>query len=137
MFPDLKRFCFNLLDTLRCGHSHWLDLLIQLVFFDDTTPPPTPYTHTITHIVFSLLLYSPQNLTVLYRTSIPTLVTCSGNQTQIPGIVYTVLDPIRQKSSVCKFNALQTDQRSLIMTFGSFNKCGNSFENSGTGPMSH
>lgn len=45
MFHHLRWFCFNLLDTLRCGHSHWLDLLIQLVFFDESpsqslNPPP-------------------------------------------------------------------------------------------------
>lgn len=40
MFHDLRRFCFNLPNTLRCGHSHWLDLLIQLVFFDEYPSPP-------------------------------------------------------------------------------------------------
>lgn len=34
MFHDLRHFCFNLLNTLRCGHSHWLDLLIQLACLD-------------------------------------------------------------------------------------------------------
>lgn len=40
MFLDLRRFCFNLPYILRCGHSRWLDLLIQLVFFDEN-PLPT------------------------------------------------------------------------------------------------
>lgn len=41
MFHNLRRFCFNLPNNLRCGHSHWLDLLIQLVFFDEN-PSPSP-----------------------------------------------------------------------------------------------
>lgn len=45
MFHDLRHFCFILPNTLRCGHSHWLDLLIQLVCLDASPLPPPSLSH--------------------------------------------------------------------------------------------
>lgn len=63
MFHNLRRLCFNLPDTLGCGHSHCLDLLIQLVFFDAatspikplSTPPPSSHLLFLLHLLLGCL----------------------------------------------------------------------------------
>lgn len=94
MFHNLRRFCFNLPNTLRCGHSHWLDLLIQLVFFDAPSHPHCP-------LLFlpSPPLPSPPLLSLAFTVasnlwSLLTIGPGSRNQSYIPGIVCKAPDAV-------------------------------------------
>lgn len=93
MFHNLRRFCFNLPNTLRCGHSHWLDLLIQLVFFDDTLPPSPPPSLSSSCLSFP----SPALLWLLFTVAwnlwtLLTTVSGGRNQNLVRGVVCTAPD---------------------------------------------
>lgn len=55
MFHNFSPFCFNLPNSLRCGYSRWLHLLIQLAFFD---PPPHPKLPPSLRAIVALALLS-------------------------------------------------------------------------------
>lgn len=69
-----RRFCFNLLDSLRRGHSHWLDLLIQLVFFDENPSPPSSLSSPLLPLPSPALLSFTLHQTLLpvWRLLLPT-----------------------------------------------------------------
>lgn len=92
MFHNLRWFCFNLSDTLRRGHSHWLDLLIQLVFFDENPSPPPSLSSSLLSLPSPALLLLTLTLASNLVSSwclLSTRGSGSGNQTCIPSIVCT------------------------------------------------
>lgn len=107
MFLDLRRPCFNLPHILRCGHSRWLDLLIQLVFFDEN-PSPSPS-------LSSLLLPFPVRPHLQHASLLFTVRAGRGNQTHIPGIVCTAHDALTCRwPAQCRCWSVQRGLMSLL-----------------------